>query len=265
MQADTRSVLFPTGADDAPWTGIEPPRVPAGRRIYAIGDIHGRLDLMESLLDLIAADVEKTAEIHPVIVFLGDYIDRGPKARGVVERLIEGPPHTGPLAGAEWVALRGNHEDYLLRFLDNARVGPSWLCNGGMETVRSYTGPLTPETETDMAALQLALIWALPPAHLRFLSRLNVAHREGDYLFVHAGLRPGVALADQDPHDLMWIRHAFLAATEPFGAMVVHGHSISETPTIRANRIGIDTGAYCNGRLTALVLDGAERRFLTAE
>jgi serine/threonine protein phosphatase 1 len=265
MQDDTSTARTGAPASAPLWTGAAPPAVPGGRRIYAIADIHGHLDLLERLLDLIAADAETAPPARPVLVFLGDYIDRGPQSRGVVDRLASGPPATGPLAEAEWITLRGNHEDYLLRFLDNTRVGPSWFCNGGMDTVRSYAGSAVHGNEADMAALQMALLWAIPPVHQRFLSRLDVAHREGDYLFVHAGIRPGIPLESQDPHDLMWIRGIFLASDAPFGAMVVHGHSITTTPDIRANRIGIDTGAFCNGRLTALVLEGTERRFLTAE
>jgi len=239
--------------------------VPAGRRIYAIGDIHGRLDLLERLLDLIAADAAQSPPEHLAVIFLGDLIDRGPQSRGVVERVAAGPSPHGPLAAAEWVALCGNHEDYLLTFLADTRVGPSWFKNGGFETVRSYAGAAADQAEGDLAALQMALLRTLPRPHLRFLSGLPVTHVEGDYFFVHAGVRPKVALKDQDPADMMWIRGQFLGSDADFGKVVVHGHSVVPDPDIRSNRIGIDTGAWRTGRLTALVLEDAQRRFLEAK
>ncbi len=245
-------------------------QVPAGSRIYAIGDIHGRRDLLDEILRLIGRDAGEprwAGETVPqrwVVVFLGDYVDRGPDSRGVVERILAGPPGRGPLAAADWVALRGNHEDYMLRFLSDVSVGAAWCYNGGLDTVRSYAGALPDGAEGDMAALQLRLARAVPPAHLRFLARLPLWHAEGDYLFVHAGLRPGIAISLQDPLDLLWIRDEFLHSGASFGKVVVHGHSVTSVPEIRANRIGIDTGAYHSGLLTALVLEGDDRRFLVA-
>ncbi|MBI5165297.1 MAG: serine/threonine protein phosphatase [Magnetospirillum sp.] len=235
--------------------------VPAGTRVYAVGDVHGRTDLLDLLLARMAEEVAVDRPERLVVVFLGDYVDRGPDSRGVVERLAAGPP-SGPLAGAEWVCLRGNHEDFLLRFLDGGADGKAWCYNGGLETVRSYAGAIPDGLEGDMAALQLLLSRALPPAHLRFLSRLKLSWSEGDYVFVHAGVRPGVALEDQAPADLMWIRDDFLAHGGPMDKVVVHGHSVRPTPEVRPWRIGIDTGAYRTGLLTALVLEGGERRFL---
>ncbi len=246
-----------------PRTGPAAPRVPEGRRVYAIGDIHGRADLLDQLLAAIAADVVR----HPgpgrlTLVFLGDYVDRGPESRGVVGRLLAGPPAGHPLAGSEWVALRGNHEETVLRFLDDPGEGPGWFRNGGLETVRSYAGGIAPGDEDRPAALRALLGRTLPEDHRRFLARMPLSYTEGDYLFVHAGLRPGVAIAEQDPDDLLWIRDAFIGSDESFGKMVVHGHTIAETPEVRPNRIGIDTGAYRTGRLTALVLEGTGLRFL---
>ncbi len=239
------------------------PRVPDGRRVYAVGDVHGRLDLLEQLL----ARIENDAARHPArsvgLIFLGDYVDRGPDSRGVVARLAAGPPASGPLAGAGWTCLKGNHEDCLIRFLDETHLGRAWCRNGGLETVRSYAGNSLPEgVENDMAALQLILSQAMPPAHVRFLARLPLTHREGDYLFVHAGIRPGVALEDQEPSDLLWIRDDFLFDSRPLGVTVVHGHTPVPAPEIRANRIGIDTAAYRSGALTALVLEGSDMKFL---
>lgn len=241
-----------------------PARVPDGSRIYAVGDIHGRLDLLERLLRRIAEDCARGRPARVALIFLGDYVDRGPDSRGVVERLMRGPPQDGALAGTEWICLKGNHEDYLLRFADDSRAGTEWCANGGTETLRSYAREIPPALSGDMAALQLLLTSTLPPNHLRFLSRLPLCHREGDYVFAHAGIRPGVPLEQQDPQDLLWIRDGFLFDTRPASFVVVHGHTPSPTPDIRPHRIGIDTGAYYSGALTALVLEGTDRRFLVS-
>ncbi|WP_254434900.1 metallophosphoesterase family protein [Magnetospirillum sp. UT-4] len=229
-----------------------------------MGDIHGRRDLLDRLL----AQVEEDAARPPrpprlVMVFLGDYVDRGPDSRAVVERLMAGPPSSGPLAGAEWICLKGNHEECMVRFLDDAGVARGWLWNGGRATVTSYVGTVPDDLEWDIPALQMLLGRALPPAQLRFLARLPLLHVEGDYAFAHAGIRPGVALADQNPDDLMWIRDSFLFDPSPLEKVVVHGHTIAPLPELRPNRIGIDTGAYASGVLTAVVLEGSERRFLS--
>jgi serine/threonine protein phosphatase 1 len=239
--------------------------VPDGSRIYAVGDIHGRLDLLERLLALIEDDAAR----HPpperlAVIFLGDYVDRGPASRQVVERLMRGPPADGALAGAQWICLKGNHEDCMIRFLDDLDGGPGWAANGGFETVYSYAGTLPDAARANMAALQSLLAGTLPPEHRRFLARLPLYHREGDYLFVHAGIRPGIPLSAQDPADLLWIRDDFLYARTPPDMVVVHGHTPCPTPEIRPHRIGIDTKAYMSGHLTALVLDGADRRFLVS-
>ncbi|MGE5476627.1 MAG: metallophosphoesterase family protein [Bacteroidales bacterium] len=237
-------------------------RVPDGTRVYAIGDIHGRLDLLDLLLARMAEDCIRQRPQRLAVVFLGDYVDRGPASRQVIERLMRGAPADGPLAGAEWVCLKGNHEDYMVRFADDISVGTAWCRYGGIDTLRSYAGELPEGGNADMGALQLLLGRVVPPAHLRFLSRLPLLHREGDYVFAHAGIRPGVALEDQDPADLMWIRDEFLYDARPPEFVVVHGHTPTPTPEIRPHRIGIDTRAYCSGQLTALVLEGTERRFL---
>lgn len=236
-----------------------PPEVPGGSRIYAVGDIHGRADLLGPLLDMIAADAAD-APGRIVVIFLGDLIDRGPASSTVVGSIAAGPP-AGPLARAEWIALRGNHEDSLLRFLDDTAVGPGWFMNGGLDTIRSYAGELP---DDDPATLQRLLAQTLPPAHLRFLSALPTTHEEGDYLFVHAGVQPELPLAEQSPRDLLWIREPFLHWPGRLEKVVVHGHTIVPVPEIRPHRIGVDTGAYRSGRLTALVLEGADRRFLAA-
>ncbi|MDO8607115.1 MAG: metallophosphoesterase family protein [Phaeospirillum sp.] len=245
-----------------------PTEVPAGTRVYAIGDVHGRLDLLDRLLGDIAEDAVYSPYDTPppsriVVVCLGDLIDRGPDSKAVVERLLAGAPPDGPLAGAQFISLRGNHEDLLLQFLADFSAAQGWLRNGGLEAIRSYVGHLPDGFVTDYPALQRLLYRALPPSHLRFLSRMPIRHVEGDYLFVHAGIRPGVPLERQDAFDLMWIRSDFLHSTEVAAKTVVHGHSVVAEPEIHPNRIAIDTGAYRTGVLSCLVLEGAGRRFLS--
>jgi serine/threonine protein phosphatase 1 len=240
------------------------PLVPPGTRVYAIGDIHGRADLLDQLLDRICQDARLSRAGRRVLVFLGDYIDRGPASRQVIERVIAGPPSGPGWAGFHWVGLRGNHEDAMLRFLDDPRAGPVWLMNGGTAMIDSYAGGDAALDMDDMPRLQERLRRRLPEEHRAFLAGLPLSHVEGDYFFAHAGVRPGIPLDRQDPEDLMWIRQAFLGSSADFGKVVVHGHTITPVPEIRSNRIGIDTGAYRTGRLTALVLEGAERRFLEA-
>lgn len=235
---------------------------PPGTRVYAVGDIHGRADLLDGLLGLIAGDLSHARPPRVVLVFLGDYVDRGPDSRKVIDRLAAGAPSDGPLAGTEWVAIRGNHEDIMMEFLADFSVGGAWFRNGGLDTVRSYAGELPEGAAADGPAMQRLLYRSLPPAHLRFFSRLALRHDEGGYLFVHAGIRPDLPLDRQDRYDLMWIRDDFLFSDADLGKVVVHGHSQVSTPEIRPNRIAIDTGAYRTGRLTCLVLEGADRRFL---
>lgn len=250
---------------NSPEAQVDPSRnpcVPVGVCVYAIGDIHGRADLLRGLLDLIAADVERRAPSRLALVFLGDFIDRGPHSRQVVECLMAGPP-PGPLAAAQWICLKGNHEEVMLDFLDNVAAGKGWCAYGGLDTVRSYAAsPPAPGWERDLKVVQAVLARSLPKAHRDFLAGLPVCHQEGDYLFVHAGIRPGTALEYQDPADLLWIRHEFLDDGRWHGKVVVHGHTPTPEPEVRHNRIGIDTRAYDSNRLTALVLHGDEHAFL---
>ena len=235
-------------------------RVPDGTRVYAVGDIHGRSDLLDVLLADIAADFRADPLPRGLVVFLGDYVDRGHDVRGAVERLMAGPP-----AGLDAVYLKGNHEDFMLRFLADGNFGEGWLMNGGGATLASYGA-----TESDdmfdalwhLDETRRRFAGALPADHLAFFEGLGLWHREGDYLFVHAGLRPGVPLDAQSAEDLMWIRDDFLYSEADFGAIVVHGHTPRPDAVFRANRIGIDTMAYRSGRLTCLVLEGAERRLI---
>ncbi len=234
-------------------------RVADDARVYAIGDIHGRADLLAELHGRIRADAAAHPAARRAIVYLGDYVDRGPDSRGVVETILE-----APLEGFDAVRLRGNHEDLMLEFLDDVAGAVNWFFNGGLATLASYD--VEPRTGAGASRpaheLQQEFRRALPARHLEFFRELAVSHREGDYLFVHAGIRPGVALDGQDPHDLIWIRDAFLASRADHGFVVVHGHSIRPEPEDTGNRIGIDTGAYATGVLTCLVLQGGERRYL---
>ena len=236
--------------------------MPAGHAVYAVGDIHGRVDLLEILLARIAVD----AAAHPddrerTLVFLGDYIDRGTTSREVVDRLLR-----DPLPGFATVRLLGNHEEALLDFLDG-RAGPmDWLSYGGLETLLSYGVPLRalPNDPFRAAELRRALAAALPTQHVAFYRACRLHHVLGDYLFVHAGVRPGLPLEQQDPRDLLWIRDEFLQASDPLpGRVIVHGHTICDLPQDRGNRVNIDTGAFVSGRLTCLVIRDIDRRFLT--
>jgi len=233
---------------------------PDGLGMYAIGDIHGRDDLLAPLLDAIRAD--GAGQRHNVLVCLGDYVDRGPASAAVIERLSEF--HAGDFA---FVPLKGNHEHLMLEFLADPDEGGPWLANGAAATLASYgvaVGPGEPE-RVRYAALRDQLARNLPRHHRRFLDTLAISHTVGEYLFVHAGIRPGVPLDRQDANDLIWIRGPFLRATDSFGPLVVHGHTITPTPDLRANRIGIDTGAFASGRLTALAIAGDRLRLLTAQ
>lgn len=235
---------------------------PTGTRLYAIGDIHGRKDCLDQLLATIAQDAQRSRAVRQVVVFLGDYIDRGPDARGVVDTLLAGPPPTPAWERFEWICLRGNHEDAMLRFLDGTGDAPVWLANGGLATIESYLGD-DRLGFTDLDTLKSALLHSVPASHLAFLKDLPLCHVEGDYYFVHAGVRPGISLDEQDPADQLWIRSAFLGSQADHGKLVVHGHTIVRTPDVRRNRIALDTGAFYTGRLSALVAEGASRSFLS--
>ncbi len=235
-----------------------PARVPDDTVVYAIGDVHGRSDLLDALHAAIVADAAKRTAARRVLVWLGDYVDRGPDSCGVIERLL------APPAGFETIALLGNHERFLLDFLEDASIGPHWMMNGGAETLASYDIAVMDGCyfrADRWQALSRALRDALPPAHRRLFDRLRPSHREGDYLFVHAGIRPGTPLDEQAIDDLLWIRGEFLFSEADHGAIVVHGHTISDEPQIRPNRIGIDTGSFFSDHLTALVLE-EDRRFM---
>jgi len=227
-------------------------------RIYAIGDVHGRLDLLDALFARIDDDLRSSPVDRPIEVLIGDYIDRGPDSRGVVSRLIE------RRCERELVCLMGNHESFMLAFLRDPAVLRHWLPNGGLATLESYGVQvrLLAGLRTQDRLIAEELRHKLPREHEDFLSKLPYAFPCGDYLFVHAGIRPEVSLDRQSPDDLLWIRDEFLLSTSAFEKIVVHGHTPVAKPEIHPNRIAIDTGAFLTGRLTCLVLEGADRRFL---
>ncbi|MFW6024480.1 MAG: metallophosphoesterase family protein [Dichotomicrobium sp.] len=236
--------------------------VPDGVRVYAIGDIHGRADLLEDMMRLIETNSEAAGPVsETVLVFIGDYVDRGPDSAGVIDRLLrlvrDGRYRTR--------LLKGNHEVMFLDFLDDPAALLQWAVNGGAATMESY--------DIDVEAMQMApsedlrqtALAAIPADHLKLLHNLEISVVIGDYLFVHAGVRPGIPLAAQSEHDMIWIREPFLEHEGDLGKFVIHGHTPVREPEIRANRIDIDTLAWRTGKLTALVLEGASQRFLTTQ
>ena len=227
--------------------------------VYAIGDIHGRIDLLDRLLERIGDDIAAHPPIErTALIFLGDYVDRGPASREVIDRIIT------LRSTAHVVALRGNHEDALLRFLDDPAIGPDWVEHGGAQTLMSYG--VTPPQKSEPAPwieVRDRFAAALPDNHLAFFQRLEHYAVLGDYVFAHAGVRPNVALDRQTTQDLMWIRKPFLEADRAIDQVVVHGHTPMEAPYMGPWRIGVDTGAYATGVLTAVRLAGAERAFLS--
>jgi len=232
---------------------------PDGYRAYAVGDVHGQLDLLRGLLRSIEQDhAERGGNAKLLLVFLGDLIDRGPDSRGVIELV-----RSGPLPGARTIALCGNHEEVLLRLLDGERgLFEQWRRFGGDACLASYGGdPKLLAGLTDKQAVE-RLKALIPVEHQTFLADLADTFRFGDYLFVHAGIRPGVPVGEQVPRDLRWIRRDFLDDRRNHGMIVVHGHTITEQVEVRRNRIGIDTGAYHFGVLTALGVEGEEQWFL---
>jgi serine/threonine protein phosphatase 1 len=240
-----------------------PFHVPHDHRVYAIGDIHGEAGLLRRLLAKLQADSAARDDGQAeTVIFLGDYIDRGPESRQVLDIL------TGdPFPGAQLRFVRGNHEQALLDFLVSPLETQSWLNFGGVETLASY-GLRVPPGLSDPArltGLAADLAARLPPRHLDFLRRTELMVIEGDYVFVHAGIRPGVPLPSQRPDDLLWIREGFIDRPLVADFAVVHGHTIVDVPLLEGSRIAIDTGAYATGRLTAVALSGSERRIIQVE
>ena len=232
-------------------------RVPDGTLVYCIGDIHGRDDLLRETAERVAADLKTRSFDHAVTVFLGDYIDRGPDSKRVVERLASGSWPT-PI-----IALAGNHEDFLLAFLDDASFLAFWRSQGGLETLHSYRVNIGPAMAgRGFEDVRATFTTCLPKQHRDFLEALTVSAVIGDYFFCHAGVRPGVTLDRQRRDDLLNIREPFLSSEAEHGKLVVHGHTPALAPELRPNRIGIDTAAFATGRLTCLVLEKDQQHFL---
>lgn len=238
----------------------KPPRqTPADTRVYAVGDIHGCLVQLRALQEAIKEDAKGGPE-RLVVVYLGDFIDRGENSKGVIDHLL-----SSPMEGFEEVFLKGNHEDFLLKFLDDPGQAMAWLANGGSQTCLSYGfDPASPPDLVDDL-----LIWLhqevsnrIPDDHLAFLKKLTLTHVEGGFFFCHAGVRPGLALEEQKEEDLLWIREPFLGSKANFEKLVVHGHTPTRQPDVRGNRIGIDTGACYGGKLTAMAIEKDDFRFI---
>jgi serine/threonine protein phosphatase 1 len=228
-----------------------PGRLPPGQRIYAVGDIHGCAERLHSLQRRIAQDLAAAPICYPSVVYLGDYIDRGPDSSKVIDLLLDDPI----LGALPRIHLLGNHEMTLCAALAGDRAAATdWLMGGGQASLVSWGLPVDAPLEAWSAAI--------PAKHRNFLAELKLSHQAGNYLFVHAGIRPGVNLADQSREDLTSIRHVFLNSTADFGAVVVHGHTPQHQPVIRPNRIGIDTAAVFGGKLTCLVLEADGLAFL---
>jgi serine/threonine protein phosphatase 1 len=260
---NTRTTKFARWAKPFPKAFEETPRVATARRVpdgtlvYCVGDIHGRDDLLREMANRVEADMKTQSFDHAVTVFLGDYIDRGPGSKRVVEQLASG----------EWptsiVALAGNHEDFLRDFLDDAGILDFWRSQGGLATLHSYEVDVRKVMAgQDFSAAQAEFTTRFPKHHRDFLEALKVFMSIGDYFFCHAGVRPGVALDRQNRDDLLNIREPFLSSEVEHGKLVVHGHTPVVDPEVRRNRIGIDTAAYATGRLTCLILEKDEQRFL---
>ncbi|HLY56853.1 MAG TPA: metallophosphoesterase [Stellaceae bacterium] len=235
-----------------PYPGAPPP----GTRLYVVGDIHGYPDHLARLHELILEDAATAGAARNVVVYVGDYVDRGPDSRRVIETLLR-----SPLPGFESVHLMGNHEAAMLSFLDEEELQMDWLGFGGAQTLGSY-GVSSPRRFVEFREAREELARKLPPDHSAFLRGLALSHTEGDFFIVHAGVRPGAPLSAQVEDDLLWIREPFLSSRETFGKIVVHGHTIDRQPQVRSNRIGVDTGIYRYGRLTCAVMEGGRLGFL---
>jgi serine/threonine protein phosphatase 1 len=231
---------------------LQQPRLPEGTRIYAFGDIHGRSDLLRKMFAVIDADVAQNPVSRPIEVFLGDYIDRGPDSAHTVDLLLERSLYS------ETIFLKGNHEAYFLEVLRDPTKLEDWRQFGGLQTLMSYgIQPTLNPDRAEQAELIRALTEVMPNDHLKFLQDLKPSFVCGDFFFVHAGVRPGIPLKEQQETDMLWIRNEFLDSNENFGKFIVHGHTPVHEPDIRPNRINIDTGAYATGNLTLLKIQGS--------
>lgn len=227
--------------------------LPQGVRVYAIGDIHGRADLLRLQLAQIEADSSLFQCARSVIVFLGDYIDRGPDSRGTIDLLL------ACARLRDVVFLKGNHDTFIRRFLDVPEFLSEWRSLGGLETLVSYgLKPSLRQSRGDHERLSRELLAALSPQHLSFFDSLQLSFTCGDFIFVHAGIRPEIALRKQTEDDLLWIREDFLHHESPFEKFVVHGHTPVNAPDLRSNRVNVDTGAFATGRLSCVMIEGPD-------
>lgn len=244
------------------WTSLfarrekEPAAIPHGHRVYAIGDVHGRLDLLQKLWAMIEADAANT-HLRKTVVFVGDYVDRGRDSKGVLDFLLK------VREDGDVVCLRGNHDQAVLDFIADAKFYRSWKPFGAPETLLSY-GVMPPrfDDEAEFEKARSEFVANCPQAHFEFLESLPYSYELGGYFFVHAGVRPGVPLKEQDPQDMLWIREDFLFSRADLEKVVVYGHTPVEQAGRRGHRLSLDTGAYATGRLSAAVLEGQGCRFL---
>jgi serine/threonine protein phosphatase 1 len=233
------------------------PSIPEGVQIYAVGDIHGRVDLLKKLFNQIDTDAVLDGDIEAIEIYLGDYIDRGSYSREVIDALI------ARSRSRRTIFVRGNHETYPLHFLQDPAFLAPWAQLGGRETLMSYgLQPVASAGPGEQIETARAFDRALPRAHRDFLQNLEPYASYGDFYFVHAGVRPGVPLASQREEDLLEIREPFLNCHDDFGKVIVHGHTPVFAPEFRPNRINIDTGAYATGKLTCLAIAGYKLRIL---
>ncbi|MBK3665311.1 serine/threonine protein phosphatase [Bradyrhizobium diazoefficiens] len=230
---------------------VHKPQLPEGVRIYAISDIHGCAHLLQPMLRVIDADVARSRPPYAIEIFMGDYIDRGPDTRATLDILIERSRRGNA------VFLKGNHEAFLVKVFEDPSLFEDWLRVGGAQTLMSY-GLAPPDlTRDEPETILRNLMRVMPMEHLQFLDNLRLSFTCGDFFFVHAGVRPGVPLAEQRERDLLWIRDEFLRSDERFGKYIVHGHTPVRNAEFLENRVNIDTGAYATGNLTLMSIQGS--------
>lgn len=239
-------------------------QAPAGVRLYAIGDVHGRFDLLAAMHAEIAAEIDRGGVADWRIVHLGDYVDRGPDSKGVIDLLVAADKRDG-----RHIFLAGNHDVGFLDFLDHPDPDGLFMHYGGVQTAQSYGIDLTgirrgnSSTADSLRSCHAGLLRAVPQSHVDFLRSLTWSATYGDFFFCHAGIRPGVALEGQDPQDLIWIRDAFLSHPGLYTKVIVHGHTPQAVADVQPNRVNVDTLAWKSGRLSALVIDGAVKTVLS--
>ncbi len=231
-------------------------RGPEGMRLYAIGDVHGRLDLLEKMHARIREEIERDKPADWRVIHLGDYVDRGPQSRQVIELLM-----AVCARDSRFIALAGNHDHGLVEFLAEPSMDGLFMQNGGIETAASY-GVAFGLFHQTLRRFHADLLAAVPAEHIRFILSCKFSVAFGDFYFCHAGIRPGVALDRQVPDDLIWIRNEFLRFPGLHPKVIVHGHTITREAEMLANRVNLDTGAFRSGVLTALAVDGAEKRLI---